>query len=299
MYKQILLMLLLSICSPLSGCTQSPEVSRESVALLATNSAPAEQVDLSRFFPGAEGTFVLLDAQTGRSLRYNPERAQKRFTPASTFKIPNSLIALETGVANGPDFLLAYKSFGSAPQQWWPKAWSQDQTLRTAIRDSVLWYYQELARRIGPERMRKYVQQFGYGNRDISGKIDRFWLNGGLEISPDEQVDFLRRFYFGKLGVSERSTKILKDILVLKETPEYRLSGKTGTAELTATKELGWLVGYVERGDAVYFYALNMEGERVWEDWPPSKRLELVGAILQELGVLSQPVSASSARAAS
>lgn len=250
-----------------------------------------EGADLSRFFPGCEGSFLLVEGGTGRTVRYNPERLRERFLPASTFKIPNSLIALETGVADGPDFFLPYDSAKAPRQEWWPDSWAKDQTMRTALRDSVVWYYQELARRIGPERMRDYVTRFRYGNADLSGGIDRFWLGGGLRISAEEQADFLRRFYDGKLGVSERSTRTLKEILVLEETPEYRLSGKSGTFEVSPTREVGWLVGYVERetaerGGKVAFYALNMEGERVWEDWPPRKRAELTREILRELGAL-------------
>lgn len=293
------LALLLTLLAALPGCappsgsdTQTPEPPSSTAASAAPSpTAPSQEADLSRFFTNAEGTFVLLDGQTGRTTRYNPERARQPFLPASTFKIPNSLIALETGVASGPEFPLAWDPAAAPPQSWWRDSWKRDQTLRTAFRESVVWYYQELARRIGPERMQTYVQRFGYGNQDISGGIDQFWLRGGLRISPDEQVDFLRRFYRGELGVSPRSTQIVKDLMLLEETPEYRLHGKSGTAMVDGyeDRELAWLVGTVEHGDQVYFYALNMEGDQVGEDWPPGKRIGLAREILRELGVLSRP----------
>ena len=99
-------------------------------------------------------------------------------------------------------------------------------------------------------------------------------------------MDFLQRFYTGDLGVSERTSQIVKDVMVLEEGPSYRLGGKTGTAELTPTRELGWLVGYLERGSSVYCFALNMEGERVWEEWPPRKRKALVLRLLKATNVL-------------
>ncbi|HYQ82449.1 MAG TPA: penicillin-binding transpeptidase domain-containing protein, partial [Rubrobacter sp.] len=260
----------------------------------ATPSAPvpSQEADLTRFFTNAEGTFVLLDGQTGRTIRHNPERARQPFSPASTFKIPNSLIALETGVASGPDFPLPWNPAVAPPPSWWRDSWKRDQTLRTAFRESVVWYYQELARRIGPERMLTYVQRFGYGNEDLSGGIDQFWLRGGLRISPDEQVEFLRRFHRGELGVSPRSTQIVKDVMLVEQTPEYKLSGKSGTTMMEGyeDRELAWFVGYVEHGNQVHFYALNMEGDSVGEDWPPSKRVELVQEILRELKILSRSV---------
>lgn len=270
----------------LSGCGPASDTAPEEPAAPAI---PADTLNLDAFFKGLEGTFVLWDAQTGRTHAYNPQRARQRFLPASTFKIPNALIALETGVASGPDFLLARDSVAAPRQAWWPASWLQDQTLQSAFQNSVYWYYQILARRIGPERMQAYLHQFAYGNEDLSGGIDTFWLEGGLRISPEEQVAFLQRFYYGELGLSDRTTALVKDIMVLKDTLDYRLSGKTGTAAVTPTRELGWLVGYVEQGPSVYIYALNMEGETVWEQWPPHRRVELVQAILQTLDVWPQP----------
>ena len=298
------LALLLTLLAPLPGCahpsdsaTQAAESPTPAVASAPASASPStpssEQADLSRFFTNAEGTFVLLDGQTGRTVRHNPERARQRFIPASTFKIPNSLIALETNVASGPEFPLPWDPEVAPPQPWWRDSWKRDQTLRTAFRESVVWYYQELARRIGPERMQTYVQRFGYGNRDLSGGIDQFWLRGGLRISPDEQVEFLRRFFHGELGVSPRSTQIVKDILLVEQTPEYKLSGKSGTTMVDGheDRELAWFVGYVERGNQVHFYALNMEGDSVGEDWPPGKRVGLTREILRELRVLPRSAS--------
>lgn len=240
----------------------------------------AEERDLARFFMGVEGGFVLLEPKTGRTLRHNAGRTGTRFLPASTFKIPNTLIALETGVVDGPGFPLAWDPSVAPRRDWWPATWARDQTLRTALPASVVWYYQELARRIGPARMQVFVRRFGYGNMDISGGIDRFWLTGALRISPDEQVQFLRRFYFGELGVSERSTRIAKELLVLEQTPTHRLSGKTGWADEAG---IGWLVGYLERGDDVVFFATNIDVEAP-EDL--AARLPITKAILRDLGWL-------------
>jgi beta-lactamase class D len=273
----------------LGGCAPGPQ--REAVPAGEPQVAGvAEELDLAGFFEGIDprdATFVLLDGATGALARYNPDRAAERFLPASTFKIPNSLIALETGVASGAEFTIAYDSARVRTPGFWIADWSRDHTLRSAFRGSVVWYYRELARRIGEERMREYLDRFEYGNRSIEGGLDRFWLQGGLRVSPDEQVRFLQRLYAGELGVSARSAEILKEIMLLEETPEYRLSGKTGTADLTPTRELAWLVGTVEREGNVWFYALNMEGEEVWERWgPPLVRRQLVIDILRSVGVL-------------
>ncbi len=271
----------------LLGCSTAAPSDRPHSASSVGQDVGTNRPDLGRFFAGVDGTFVLLDAQTGQATRYNPERASTRFLPASTFKIPNTLIALETGVASGPDFPLTRDSTVTPRQEWWPAVWMQNHTLRTALPNSVVWYYQELARRIGSERMQSYVDQFQYGNRNISGGIDQFWLTGGLRISPEEQVKFLQRFYTGQLGVSERSTSVAKGLLVLEETPRYRLSGKTGWAGLGKpdAPQIGWLVGYLERGEKVYFFATNID-IRTSED--AKARLAITKAILDELGLLER-----------
>ena len=245
-----------------------------------------EEVDLSRHFAGMDGTFVLYDAHAGTARVHDRSRARERLLPASTFKIPNSVIAIEEGIASGPEFELAWDSIAAPPQDFWPVSWRRDQTMRSALRNSVVWYYQELARRIGEEPMQRWLDRFDYGNRDIGASIDRFWLRGPLSISAFEQVAFLDRFQKNNLGVSDRTTQIVKDMLVLEEGEGFVLSGKTGTAEVTPTRELGWLVGYLEVDDGVYVYALNVEGERVWEDWPPQRRAELVKTLLRELGAI-------------
>jgi beta-lactamase class D len=258
------------------------------VLLVTSRAFPKEGgPDLQRHFSaaGLKGTFVLLDAQTGRRLRSDPERARTRFLPASTFKIPNTLIALETGVAPGPDFALSWDAKAAPREAWWPESWARDHTLQTALPASVVWFYQEIARRIGLDRMQSWLNRLDYGNRDISGGIDQFWLRGGLRISPDEQVDFLRRFYSGKLPVSERSTRIVKDLLVLEETPAWRLSGKTGWAG-NVQPQIGWLVGYLERGKDVYFFATNIE---IRKDEDRNARLAVTKAILRDLGLMEAP----------
>lgn len=262
-------------------------------ASVSRSPAPAaHEIDLDHLFegiPSGDASFVLLSGDGGTITRYNPARARKRFVPASTYKIPNTLIALETGVAPDADFMLTWDENLRSGAGFWARAWSEDHTLRSALRHSVYWYYQELARRIGSQQMQHYLDRFEYGNRSMGGGLDQFWLRGDLRISPDEQVEFLRRLCAGELGVSERSTEILKDLLVLESNSKYRLSGKSGTVNITPSRELVWLVGYIERDKNLHFFALNVEGEEVWERWGlPEKRLELVRTILRSRSVLPE-----------
>lgn len=212
-----------------------------------------ERPELEEYFQKANGAFVLFDLNNNKYIRYNPERCAERFIPASTFKIMNSLIGLETGVI--PDESYVIKWDGT---HYKIPSWNQDHDLRTAIQNSVVWYYQELARRVGSEKMQYYINTVQYGNQDISGSIDTFWLEGGLRISADEQVEILKGLYADELPFSKRTMSIVREILVLEKTESYQLSGKTGSG-IRIMPYTGWFVGYLETKGNVYFFATNYE----------------------------------------
>jgi beta-lactamase class D len=256
--------------------------------LVSLGAKEANAQDLNRVFGNTQGAFVLYDLKNNRYVRYNEARCRRRFTPASTFKIPNSLIGLETGVVRDADFVIPWDR-QRYPAEGRPNIepfthWWQNHTLRSAIKYSVLWYYIEIARHVGAQRMRRYVTQFRYGNRDTSSGIEQFWRNSSLQISAEEQVDFLRRFYNEGLSVSRRSTGIVKDILLLEQTGNYRLSGKTGAAPKENGGTLAWFVGYLEREGNVYFFALNMDGANY--EAIRDERINLTKRVLTELGYL-------------
>ncbi len=245
----------------------------------------AQETILNNQFKNTTGAFVLSDLKNQQNIRYNTERCNQRFSPHSTFKIPNSLIALETGVIEDENIVTTYDKEKHPAELWWPQAWTQDHNLRSAIKNSVVWYYQEIAKKVGKDNYNKYLKQFQYGNEDVSGLIDQFWLGSSLQISPNEEVEFLKRFYKGELPVSKRTTDIVKDILVLEKTDDYTLSGKTGlSSQQDNGKSLGWFVGYLERKDNVYFFATNLE-DTSREALIP-KRVEITKRILTELGLL-------------
>lgn len=240
-----------------------------------------ERPEFEKYFNqfGVTGACVVYNSAEDTYVYYNPERCAQRCIPASTFKIPNSLIALETGVIADENTVIVWDSvMRSIP------AWNADTDLRHAFANSTVWYYQELARRIGEKRMGEYLEKFQYGNMDITGGIDRFWLMGGLRISPEEQVQFLRRLYSGVLPVSKRTVDIVKNIAIREQTAEYTLSGKTGWATIDST-DIGWFVGWVERGGNTWFYATNIECTQDNKQFSQA-RIAIAKSILQELQVL-------------
>lgn len=263
----------------LSGCAETPTapvppLTATPIATSASESRP----ELEKYFHGFQGAFVLYDLNSDQYLRYNPERCADRLLPASTFKIMNSLIGLETGIIPDENYVIPWDGI-----QHDIPAWNRDHTLKTAIQNSVVWYFQELARRVGKEKMQQYIDAANYGNEDISGQIDTFWLEGGLRISADEQVGLLKRLYEGDLPFSQQAMKTVREILVLEKTETYQVSGKTGSV-VRVTPYVGWFVGYVERQGNVYFFATNIESQGL--DANGLKAQEISQNILRSLNVL-------------
>jgi beta-lactamase class D len=202
-----------------------------------------------------KGAFVLVEVESGKTWVVHEELAGQRFLPASTYKIPNTLIGLETKVIPNETFSLKWDG-----KQREIESWNRDQDLASAMRESVVWFYQEVARRIGQERMKAWVDKLDYGNKDISGGIDRFWLDGALRISPKEQTTFLRRLVSGKLPVSAEHAALVRKLLVEEKTPGYTIRAKTGTV-MRVPQALGWLVGEVSTPKTTYVFATLILGE--------------------------------------
>lgn len=225
---------------------------------------------------GVNGTFALYDVSAKQFTVHDQSRAEQRFIPASTFKIANSLIGLATGTVKSIDEVLPY---GGQPQPF--KSWEQDMGLRDAIRVSNVPVYQELARRIGLERMRENLAAIPYGNAEIGDGVDTFWLKGPLQISAVEQTQFLARLAQGELPFSTEVQRSVREIVQLEQGDDWVLYGKTGWTT-TPEPDLGWWVGWVEKDQRVYSFALNI-------DMPDkayiAKRVELGKACLGVLGI--------------
>ena len=245
--------------------------------------APKELPELAKELEAARvtGTIALYDTQDGVLGCSDVKKCQEAVTPASTFKIPHSMIALETGIVEGPDTLLPWDH-----QQYTNDDWNQDLKFRDAFRLSCLPCYRAIARKVGEAGEREWVTKLGYGNQDVSGGVDKFWLWGGLRISAVEQIDFLRRFDANKLPISERTADLVRDIMTLDVTEKYVLRGKTGSAgPPDELHELYWFVGWLELGERRVFFATLLDGHASDVDPLPMRR-NFTERILKSKGLM-------------
>ena len=234
---------------------------------------------------------MALELATGRLHRLGEEGDLGRFPPCSSFKLPHTLIALGAGAVALEDSRLPWDPAREPAQDHWPASWKRDQDLRSALRDSVVWYYQELARRVGSEEMARRLATFAYGNQDLSGGIDRFWLGSSLRVSPQEQVEFLRRLFAGELEVPVEHRTLLQDSLLLETVGGHRISGKTGACPEGKGLWHGWLVGWIEpppaeeeHGGISWIFATHLTGASYATI--ADERFRLSRAVLTDLGAL-------------
>jgi beta-lactamase class D len=244
---------------------------RDPLAAGATQRADLEAVFTEN---GVAGTFALYDVD--HLTLINAERAQTRLVPASTFKIANTIVALETGVVKDENEIIPY---GGRPQPF--KTWEKDMSMREAIALSAVPIYQELARRIGLERYGEWLARLDFGNRQTGTIVDTFWLDGPLEISAVEEARFAARLAQQKLDASIRSQSIARDIIRLESRDGKVLYGKTGW-RFSSTPNLGWWTGWVEQNGKISAFSLNIDMPAA-TDAP--KRVAIGKAMLAKLGV--------------
>ncbi|MFO1372620.1 MAG: class D beta-lactamase [Candidatus Competibacteraceae bacterium] len=249
------------------------------LALLWSLPAIAEDQVLAGLFSQQrlDGTIVISSLNSGKNFIHSDHRANQRFSTASTFKIMNTLIALEEKAISGKDEVLKWDG-----QIYDFPDWNHDQTLESAFKVSCVWFFQELARRVGAEKYRSYLRKNAYGELREPFDETTFWLDGSLQISAIEQVNFLKKVYLRSLPFSAHSYETLQQVMLVEKTPSYTMWAKTGWA--TRVKpQVGWYVGYIETPTDVWFFATNIE---VHDKQDLPLRQQLTRDALQAKGVI-------------
>lgn len=221
---------------------------------------------------------MLFNNSQGSFKVYNIDRAKERFLPASTFKIFNSLVGFETGVIKDTAMVIPWDSVvRSRPEI------NQSLSMQQAFRLSSVPYFQEVARRITKPVMQKWLDTVKYGNMKIS-KIDTFWLDNSLQISPDEELGFVKKLYFDQLPFHKLSMQWVRNVMLMEKTPKYSLSYKTGWG-MEGRKQIGWVTGWVEENGHPAFFVLNIESEDPKIDMV-NIRMNILKNILRDAGYL-------------
>lgn len=212
--------------------------------------------DLSTYFNGYKGSFVLYDASKKQYQIYNREMSEQRISPNSTYKIYSGLFALETNVISTNN-----------NEQIWDrkinpyKEWNKNHNLSTALGSSVNWYFQNIDQEVGKKQLQYYFEKVKYGNEDLSGNMERYWMESSLKISPIEQVQLLYALEENKFGFKEQNIRAVKKAILIDEQKNGQFYGKTGTGTINGKNVNGWFVGFVKKGDKSYYFAINIQNK--------------------------------------
>ncbi len=244
---------------------------------------PVERSEWGSFFAqyDATGTLVIADERgEDRDLQvYDPDRAQRRYSPASTYKIPHTLFALDAGAVKDEFEVFAWDG---VKRSFEPH--NQDQDLRSAMRNSAVWVYQELASRLGKNRAGEYLRKIDYGNASPKAETGDYWIDGDLAISAIEQIGFLKKLYRNELPFALEHQRLVKDLIIVQADRDWILRAKTGWEG-----RYGWWVGWVEWPQGPVFFALNIDTPNRLDDL--HKREAIARSVLQSIEALPAPVS--------
>jgi len=235
---------------------------------------------LKKYFDAkkVDGCFTMLNNADGSIVVYNMGLDTMRVLPASTFKIVNSLIALQTGIAPDENMVIPWDGV-----RRWNKDWNKNLSMKEAFRVSSVPYYQEIARRIGRDTMQRWIDSLSYGNKNISGPIDSFWLNNTLKISPDEQLGLMKKLYFDQLPFRKSVMETVRGMMLQEDNTNYKLSYKTGWGFDEKGHSVGWVTGWIEENRHVYFFITLVRSESKDIDMA-RVRLDITRDILKEYG---------------
>jgi beta-lactamase class D len=263
-------MTLAALCACSPGKEASPGVD-------VADAIRTEGIDLARS--------ALLIVRLEDGAEWLSGRVDQRFPPASTSKMPHTLIALETGYATSPEHLFAWDGVERTFDFW-----NRDHTLQTAYRFSAVWAYQRLTSELGHDTMSSWIRKLDYGNADTGSEDDltTYWLRGPLEISPREQVNFLARLVREELPLSAGTYRMGRQIMQEDQGENWTLYAKTGWRSDGINMDIGWYVGWVETSNAGapahWLFAFNMDMPDAAEQ---AKRKAIVRRALASLGAIS------------
>lgn len=232
-----------------------------------------------------EGCFALMDNGTGKFTVHNLSRYRdSSYLPASTFKIVNSLIGLQTGKISSDSMVIKWDGVERRISDW-----NKDLTMYDAFRVSSVYYYQEVARRIGKETMQLWLDSLKYGAKTdtdtvrITSAVDSFWLDNSLKVTPDQQLGLVKQLYFDQLPFFKTYQEMVKRAMLFENNANYRLGYKTGWGFKENGNSIGWIVGWIEENNHPYFFVLNIESPD--KDFDMGKvRMNMLKAILKQLG---------------
>ena len=242
-----------------------------------SSSENVSYVDLSTYFGEYEGSFVLYDLENDAWSIHDMEHSTLRVAPNSTYKIYDALFGLEEDIITPENSFIAWDG-----KNYPFDTWNTDQTLQSAMSNSVNWYFQSLNEQLGVHSVNKYIQQIKYGNENMSGNFSSYWMESSLKISPIEQVELLTKLQNNSFSCAPENINAVKDSICISSSDAGSFYGKTGTGRVNGQDVNGWFIGYIETADNTYFFATNIGAD---SDATGGNATEITMSILSDMNI--------------
>jgi beta-lactamase class D len=235
------------------SCTENTPTEDAKPAVEESNEIVKNEFQTILDSAGVEGSILVLSDKDQKYYSNDFDWAQVGQLPASTFKVPNSIIALELGIMESDSTIIYWD--GKPKRQ---DRWEQDLSFKEAFHASCVPCYKEIARKVGVERMKKFTSEMNYGKLDIdSTNLDMFWLEGKSTINQYEQISFLKTFNEQRLPISRRTYNVMQRLMIIEENDDYILRGKSGWS-FQDNIDNCWFVGYLRTKTNFYYFATNI-----------------------------------------
>lgn len=236
-------------------------------------------LDLTSYFNNYDGCFVLYNSQRNSYSIYNTDNSTTRVSPDSTYKLYSALAGLENSVITPDNTLQLWSG-----KQYNNAFWNSNQTLESAMRNSVNWYFNNIDEKVGYQKLQDFFEYISYGNTDLSGGISAYWLESSLLISPLEQVQLLSNLWNNNWEFDEQNVQSIKDSIYISKSQAKTLYGKTGTGNVDEKYINGWFIGVVESNDNTFVFATNIKGN---DNCDGQTAANITLNILSQLGIYS------------
>jgi beta-lactamase class D len=236
---------------------------------------------------GVEGSIAIFDKNNQQWILSDTLNVMTENLPASTFKIINLLIALETKTIKDENDIVKWIGKTDTIKYGYRPEIYHDMSIKDAFEVSAGWVFIELAKKIGKENYKKYLSVCNYGNLNFSEKDDDFWNFGNFGISPINQIEFIKNLYEERLPFSKHNIEIVKRVMITEETNNFTIRAKTGWTRDKGINT-GWWVGYLEANNNTYFFAtLLLQDRKNNRDDFGSCRKEITKKIFRDLGFIN------------
>jgi beta-lactamase class D len=285
-YKSAKLISFLTFLGILASCSLKAQSIR--IDNIQASDSVSIRADFNKYFKDYNvlGSIAIYDNAHKKWIFSDSADVYKEALPASSFKIINFLIALETGVVKDENEVIKWNGQMDTARYGYRPEIYRDMTVQEAFSESAVWVFLDLAKKIGRTNYQYYLKICKYGNQNLSEPGDDFWNFGYLGISPVNQVDFLKNLYFGKLPFSKRNIDIVKRVMITEQNADYTIRAKTGWTREGGINT-GWWVGDVENKQGVFFFATRIFQDRKFNspDFGPCRK-EITKSIFNDIGII-------------